>query len=268
MAMTAGEEREALWARLEDLCARAARGEVVYTPFLSEKAVFYAASWLKPRGIPYAAYGGYADAERKRIWIFPDYMEEAASEPDFMPAGLSAYGAETDIASLRITGSCFATLSHRDFLGALLGLGIERDVLGDICVGTEGKDAVLFCDRRILPFLLSELKKIGRDTVRVQEIVLPADFRAERRMAPVSDTIASPRLDCVVAALCGLSRERARECVAGGLAELDYETELRPDRSVTPPCVLSVRGYGKFRVLSTAGQTKKGRYRLSAEKYL
>ena len=107
MVMTAGEEREALWARLEDLCARAARGEVVYTPFLSEKAVFYAASWLKPRGIPYAAYGGYADAERKRIWIFPDYMEEAASEPDFMPAGLSAYGAETDSRGSTASGRIF-----------------------------------------------------------------------------------------------------------------------------------------------------------------
>ena len=80
--------------------------------------------------------------------------------------------------------------------------------------------------------------------------------------------MASPRFDCVVAALCSLSRAKAAEVISAGLAELDYECEERTDRQISPPCVISVRGYGKFAVRSVSDVTKKGRFRLFADKYV
>jgi RNA-binding protein YlmH len=85
---------------------------------------------------------------------------------------------------------------------------------------------------------------------------------------PISDTVASPRLDCIVGALCSLSREKARATVESGLVELDFEREERPDRTVSAPCIISVRGYGRFRINSVSDMTKKGRYRLNAEKFV
>jgi RNA-binding protein YlmH len=80
--------------------------------------------------------------------------------------------------------------------------------------------------------------------------------------------VASSRLDCVVAAVCSLSRERARAVVESGLVELDFECEERADRAINPPCVISVRGFGRFKINSVSDKTKKGRYRLLAQKYL
>ena len=84
----------------------------------------------------------------------------------------------------------------------------------------------------------------------------------------VSDTVASARLDGVVAALLSISRERAKEMVLGGLVELDYETCERTDKILVPPSVITVRGFGKFRVNSLCDKTKKGRLRLDADKYV
>jgi RNA-binding protein YlmH len=80
--------------------------------------------------------------------------------------------------------------------------------------------------------------------------------------------VASARLDCVVASLANLSRDAAQQLIRDGRVDLDYKTEERVDRVVPTPATVSVRGVGKFRVLSLGEQTKKGRYRLSAEKFV
>ena len=90
----------------------------------------------------------------------------------------------------------------------------------------------------------------------------------DRKTQPIRDTVASPRLDAVVAALCNLSRERARAAVVSGLVEIDFESEERPDRTLSADTTVSVRGFGRYRVTALSDKTKKGRYRLEAEKYV
>ena len=84
----------------------------------------------------------------------------------------------------------------------------------------------------------------------------------------ISDTVASARLDCIVAAICSLSREKARAAVISGLVEVNFENETAPDKNLSVPAVVSVRGYGKFRINSVSDVTRKGRLRLDADKYL
>ena len=255
---------DALYARLSDLSARAERGELAVSSFLSPREAHFAEIFLRGQGAEFFLYGGYEGAERKRVFCLPDYME-GTTDPD----ALSLFGESARISVLEVRGSGYHTLTHRDFLGALLGLGLERSVIGDICLPEEGVPlGYVWLDEAILPFVLSELCGVGRDTVKVKQIVLPSDFSAPKRVAPLRDTVPSARLDAVVAALCSLSREKASEAVAGGLVELNYEREERGDRTVTAPALISVRGYGKFRVLSVSEPTKKGRWRLEAEKYL
>jgi RNA-binding protein YlmH len=154
-------------------------------------------------------------------------------------------------------------------LGSLLSLGIERDVLGDIAfVDSSGFLAVLFCDRVIADYIKAELSRVANDAVKVAIKDIDADFEPYRSFLHISDTVASPRIDSVVAALCSLSREKARAAVVGELVEVDFMSEIRPDRQISAPCTVSVRGFGRFRINSVSDQTRKGRFRLDADKYL
>ena len=266
--MTQKEQEEfgALFARLEDLSDRAERGEMAYSPFLSPRELYFAQRYLAQRGVSALVYGGYSEAERARLYLLPDYMETPAEDVR-AELYLESFGLDSEIRTLKIEGSGYRVLTHRDFLGSLLGLGLERDVLGDVVPDSEsGAWAYVFCDRTIVPFLEQELKKVANDKVKVSAVT---EWRLPpRAFAPIHDTVASPRLDCVVAALCGLSREKAREAVCGGLVEIDFESEERPDRPVDSVGLISVRGYGRFRILSLSDRTKKGRLRLEAQKYL
>ena len=253
---------DALYARLEDLKKCAVRGNLGFSAFFSPKEIYIAENYLKKSGAAYISYGGYEDAERKRIYLLPEYMEEVTSHKSF-----DEYGYSSNIDVISIVGSGFEKLIHRAVMGSVLGLGIERDVIGDICMKSDS-EALLFCDSAMTSFILENLERIGRDKVKLKKLDSSENISFERQFLRVTDTVASARLDCVVAALCSFSREKARESIVASLVELNYEYEERPDREVSVQSIISVRGVGKFRILSLSDKTKKGRYRLIAEKYL
>ena len=171
------------------------------------------------------------------------------------------------LVALCVKGSGFRTLCHKDFLGAVLHLGIERCRIGDVCVMDE-HTAILFCDRVLAHFLCGALTRVANDAVKITEVTLPADFNGGRRFAPLADTVASPRVDGVVAALANVSRERACELLRAGLVELDYDGVCDKDTPVCEGAIIVIRGKGKFIIRSISEQTRKGRYRLLADKYL
>lgn len=260
------EEHTLLFARLDDMCGRAEKGELVYSAFLSPRQIRAALDHLSKKGTRDRAvcFGGYTDAERQRIFILPDYISDVSGYAD-----ISIYFERAPIEVLRICGSGYRKLTHRDHLGSLLSLGIERDVLGDIVFETEESFcALLFCDSVISDFLLTELTHVANDTVKVSRTEISEDFVPYRNFLRISDTVSSARIDCVVAALCSLSREKARAAVLSETVEVDFAPEIRPDRQISAPCIVSVRGYGRYRINSVSEQTRKGRFRLSADKYL
>ena len=89
-----------------------------------------------------------------------------------------------------------------------------------------------------------------------------------KKTVPINDTVASRRLDCIVGALTNLSREKSQNLINSGMCEVDYLPELRVDRQIDEGAVISVRGYGKFFIKAFDGETKRGRIRLSAAKYV
>lgn len=275
------QERDlrALYARLDDLVRCAERGETGLTAFLTPREGMYARRYLAGRwqaGLA-VTVGGYSAAERVRVCLLPDYTEgmtdpeSLATDPvlALREAGLEECAETVARAAvpLCVDGSGYRTLTHRDYLGAVLGLGLDRDVLGDIQVVDE-HTAYLVCKGEIADFLLAEIRKIGADTVRVRRLREGEVVTDTRRLEAVNDTVASARLDCVVAALANLSREKAQAAVRTGLVDLNYETALDCDTPVPPPCVLSIRGVGKFVVRAFDGETRKGRLRLRADKYI
>lgn len=256
-------------AKISELAERAEQYVVGYSAFLSPKEQIIARNILARKKADCVSFffGGYDGSERNRLFALPDYMAEKGEyNAAFVGENFSELAAEAVVA-VKIQGSGYRKLCHRDYLGSLLWLGVERDAVGDIAV-LDDYSAVVFCDPAISQLILLELKKIGSDSVKTRRFDVPEDFSNAPKLQPISGTVASARLDCVVSALTGLSREKAQTAIRAGIAELDYFTEERPDRSVADGSIISVRGYGKFIVTELSEHTKKGRLRLKANKYI
>ena len=263
-------ERALLLARTEDLFRRAARYEPCYGPFLSPAEQHAVKQCLKtsPPDVVCVFYGGYDGSERSRLFVFPEYLASADGTYNavFMRRVLSELSMSA-VSALAIEGSGYKKLSHRDYLGSLLALGIERDKIGDIVV-QDDCHALVFCDGVIADYLLNEPLWIGGDAVKVKKTEVADDFSVERRMRPISDTVASPRPDSIVSSLIGTSREKAKVLIEQGLVEVDYEVCDRNDKMPPEGTVISVRGHGKYVIQDVSQQTKKGRYRLLAAQYV
>lgn len=251
------------------MIARAARGELVCGNFLSPADAAFIGRLVKERGAEsnFFLFGGYDGAERQISVLLPEFLsgyEGSAKERarEFFPEALS-----DAVRAIRIKGSGYRRLTHRDYLGSLLSLGIERDRVGDVVVENEF-EAVVFCSGSILDFLVTHLERVASDKVTVTEFVPGGNFCAKRDFSPITDTVASERLDCIVAALTNLARDKAQAVIKSGLCELDYVCETRCDREIIPPCTVSVRGHGKYDILSFDGETRRDRLRLIARKYV
>lgn len=200
-----------------------------------------------------------------------DMCEDVSSDfYDTLPEKLEAaeeFGLLSEfVHPLLLEGSGFRTLSHRDWMGSLLSLGIKREVLGDIVIWDDFH-AVVFCQAKAAAYLISELKKAGRDTVHAAPCRLPTGFVPRQQYIPVRGTVASPRADGVVRTLCNVSREDAAELIQRGMVEINYDPVTETDARVEPGDILSVRGYGKFRIDEIGRSTGHGRIHLTARKY-
>lgn len=257
-------------ARVDALFDRAS-GAPVSSPFLTPAEQYFLAQRLERAGRAGQTlfFGGAPGAERRKLFVLPDYLTALADGGDLYETTVQFLGGDAfgDIAVLKLAGGGFRDFTHRDYLGSLLSLGLERDVIGDIAPIDE-YSAHVFVDCRVAGFLLGTELRVASDRVRVTRAALPAGYRIERKFRPIAATVASPRLDGVIAALCNLSREAAKDKIAAGEVEQNYDTVERLDAAVAARDVISVRGVGKFEVESVADPTRKGRFRLIAKKYI
>lgn len=190
-------------------------------------------------------WGGCEDAERTVALFFPSYLtrEDAI--------------AEAPLALLRAEKSPADTLSHRDYLGALMGLQIERDRIGDIFVHETGAD--LFVLRDVADFLLLHFNRAGRKRITLSEVPAGQLRRAAAAETEGEGSVASLRLDSVAALVFGLSRAQAQELVAHGLVLLNHQVCLRPDREISVGDAITVRRRGRARITALGGVSRKGR---------
>ena len=269
MEFNTSDAQKLLASRALDQLRQADRGELVCGNFLTPQEAAYTLSVLRERRAFDRAFlfGGYRDAERKRLFVLPSFLSDVdGSEEEkarlYFPDELSAA-----VRAIKITGSGFRELSHRDYLGSILSLGIERCSVGDIAV-IDRFSAVVFCTDKIFDYLISGIDRIASDKVTVKEYFPDEDFCVSREYQPVRDTVASERLDCVVGALTNLSRDKAQALIRSGLCEVNYVVEERVDFTIKTPSIVTLRGYGKYDVLEFDGETKRGRIRLVARKYI
>ena len=226
-------------------------GQPRFVGFLDERERALCESWLSRSRDRLCFWGGHEQAERTVLGVFP-----VGEEPQPLWTPLTALG---------FAYRAEKVLSHRDFLGTLMSAGVKRSAIGDILCGTGL--TVVFVLNDILPFLQNEITCVGGEGVRL----LPdyaGPLPEAHRFRDVSDTVASARLDCVVAALCRLSRGDATAAIQAGRVTLRFLPCESPSATVHDGDTLSVRGCGKFRIVELNTPTRKGRLILKAQQYM
>lgn len=253
-----GEERMLLARVLDKLELSQGRDVPAHTPFLSPGEQASVADLLNAWGRPrHLFWGGYPDSERNICLFLAGWQEEDAVRAD--PEGpLSAVQAKFPAG---------ASLTHRDILGSLMGLGLTREVLGDILLPQPGLCQVVAL-REAVPILLSQWEGAGRYKAGFSEIPLDQLTPRPPQVKTIRDTVATPRLDAVVASGFSLSRSKAAGLIASGRVSLNHRECLKADRQVAEGDVLTCRGLGKCVVKEVPGQSKKGRTMLVIERYV
>ena len=196
--------------------------------------------------------GGYERAERKILCFLPSWQEEA-DEADYLSA-------------LRCTFHEAGALTHRDFLGSLMGLQITREKIGDILVGDTSADLIVSAD--IAEYLLQNLTSAGRAKLTVTPIEMSELAVPALNVKVIRDTVSTLRLDAVTGAGFSLSRGKAQELIASGRVQLNHRETLKSDASVAQGDIVSARGLGKFEVAEVGGLSKKGRTGITLHRYL
>lgn len=260
------EERkdELIFVRhIEDLAKSAYyKGINVYTDFLglAGRSLFYGMK-RDLFSVPYSVYGGFPDAERVKIGFHGAMGGQGEIPPD-------GFLDDYPICTLKISpaNAKFAeTLTHRDYLGAVLNLGIDRDKTGDILLIED--TAYLFCDPAIGDFLCGNLTRIRHTAVRValgtDDVTVPA-----RATETIHANVAAPRLDAVIGAAFHTSRSSISGLIPGGRVFVNGRETLQGSYILKPGDIISVRGHGKFCYAAQGGTTKKGRLNITLEKYV
>lgn len=249
-----GTEGEEIVIRLVDLAENVQRTQKFrlsefLDPFGQEIAETVAANYGSIR-LDFA--GGYQGAERNRALLI---HEDFAGTPTGF-----------DIDCIRATwNGQFARLSHRDVLGSLMGLGIERGTIGDLLVTNDA--ARIICDSKMADYLLANLTQIGPVGVKVERVALEDIPAKEERVKEIRATVASLRIDAIAASGYGCSRSRAAADIAADKLKLNWQAVKGASQSIKEGDIISMRGRGRLEVAEIRGTTKKGRTVVVLKRY-
>lgn len=249
-----GTEGAELSARLLDLAEAVARGRKFQLsefidPYGYTVAETVAAAFER---IKLLTDGGYHGAERQRaVFIHEDFL----GKPDFKLIGLKV-----------IWNDKFYNLSHRDVLGSLMGLGIKREVVGDILM--KGDHAKIIVDSDMAEYIKQNFAKIGSAAVSIEECDLAEIEPREERCKEIKATVASLRIDSVASSGFGSSRSRIASDIAADKLKVNWQPVKNASQIVKEGDVISMRGRGRVEVAAVTGTTKKGRLGILLKRYI
>ena len=246
MPVDAGS-RSPLLARMEELATKAERTGRAASKFLTPaEAAETARAYAARRDVRFLLDGGFSGAERQcAVFVQPDWGQ---------------YDREKTLAAVQLSHREQDAVRHQDVLGSVLGLGLSRDVMGDIAL-SEGR-ALFVCLAPLAEYITDRIQKLGRVGVTAARVPLAELPDLSTNLTEKQLTVASLRLDALVAGAFHLSRAEATRLIESGLVRLDHQECLSPSRAPAEGAVISLRGKGRVKLLSVLDETKKGRLRL------
>ena len=200
---------------------------------------------------PFVMWGGFPDAERKILCFYPDWDDGDVSE--FLKI-------------IKVTHNGYKKLSHRDYLGSVLSLGISRDLVGDILV--DDSYAMIIVKSEIADFIDLNYNKAGRvnltaEIMDIGEIVIP-----EQKVKEITDTVSALRLDAVVSSAFSVSRGVASSLISGGAVYVNDMLTLKPDVRILEGCKIKVHKKGRAVIKEVGDVSRKGRIWIKIERYV
>ncbi|MBQ7916404.1 MAG: hypothetical protein IJ315_06410 [Firmicutes bacterium] len=249
------KEEKWLESHLQDLARQADRyGTPMYSDFLDTAGQDLLFSIQKHLGVEVALDGGYEGAERRMASFCPPFLHE---EDLFYPLCCL---------EIQLQGAKFLKKKpqHRDYLGAILGSGLDRRKIGDVLVQPEG--ALVFICEEMEGYLKDNLREVGSATVEV--------VRFEGDMGMIGGdgkelviSVASLRLDAVLSRGFGAGRSDAADWIKAGRVQVDHRPCNKADQAVHEGAILSVRGKGRLKLKEITGTSKSGRIQIKTERF-
>lgn len=242
------QTRDLILTKMEDLARKAAKTGFAHSKFLTPaEAAEVSRSYAARRDILFSEDGGFEGAERRcALFVQPDW---------------GAFDREDVLAAVALEHRKQDTVRHQDVLGSVLGLGLSRDVMGDIAI--EPDRAVFVCLAPMAEYITDRVDKLGRVGVSARRIPLSDLPGLNGSLTQKQLTVASLRLDALVAAAFHLSRGDSAQMIEAGLVRLNHQECLNTSKNVEEGAIISVQGKGRIKMVSVMSETKKGRLRLT-----
>lgn len=245
------------------------RNIVLFTDFLNLNELHIVNNLnFKHSGVSCRMFGGYKMSERQIAAFIPDALSFDYQEPAglYIPTAYSRWKYPLTCLEVRpLSAKLSETLNHRDYLGALLNLGIERSTLGDIVF--QEQTAYVFCVERMKDFITEQLTRIRHTQVLAKEIEFEAgDIVPE--FETINGTVASVRLDAVIGTAFNTSRSSMIGLIEGGKVFVNGKIIVSNGYTLKADDIVSVRGHGKFQFCGSESKTKKGRCRIQINRYI
>ncbi|MFJ5713386.1 RNA-binding protein [Neobacillus sp. NPDC093127] len=201
--------------------------------------------------VSYQLFGGSHDLERKRAFIYPDY--------------LTANGDDFQISLFEIHyPTKFVTIEHRQVLGTLMSLGLKRGKFGDILIKDDRIQ--FFAAKEVNEYIKSNLESIGRAGVKLIETPIEEAISAKELWAENDLTVSSLRLDTVISGIYHLSRQKSQTLIQQGLVKVNWTLTENPSFSCEIGDMISIRGHGRAKIIAIEGKTKKEKWRIISGK--
>lgn len=245
------DEQLLISARINDMCGQALKyHSPAHTSFYSPAELAGITGKIKSDpNLKLHFWGGYDDSERKVVLAYPDFYDLADSE---------ALNNASDISVLQVKNTASRNLTHRDYLGALMSMGIDRQKVGDILVFED--EALIFADDKIADYIVRNIEKISNCRVNIS-IAKSADKETLAKFAPKflqkQIIVSSMRIDCIVSEAYNISRSDSMLLVKNDSVRLNYVTCNKPDKCALEGDLVSVTGKGRFIITEISGNTKK-----------
>lgn len=251
-----------LVSRAQDAAEMALKkGEARFLPFLSDTEIAFLEVNLRYNRDDETLifFGGYDEADYKCAGFFPSYCfydEEYEPEKDF------------PICTVFAKGSGFRKLTHRDFLGSMMSLGIKRETIGDIVVSDDGCSAYVFCLEKTAEYLVANFTSAANDKV-VCSICPPDKIEIPpKKFEVINATVNSPRIDAIICACLDLSREEAGRYISSGLVACNHILCEDKSKMCSEGTLVSVRHHGRFLVYKFGDRNRRDRLRVTIHRYI
>lgn len=218
------------------------------TDFLNPRERFIVRSLMGQGDLELMATGRFAEAERQRVLIYPNYYEPETT--DFQ------------VAIFRIKyPTKFVTLEHKHVLGSLMGLGIDRAKFGDIRI--DGEEVQFAVAEELTDYLRANFDAVGKSKISIEEVTNDEEIIIDTETwREELNVVSSMRLDVIVSAVTNLSRQKAATLIKGEKVRVNWATEQNVAAELFEEDVLSIRGFGRFKVIAIEGRTRKDKIRL------